>query len=225
MAKVTFRPLIFNVNAPEAIVTREGRMAARNVLRGKSLEDQLRIGRLLKRGHDIACRQAGLPNTTSGAAGRGYNEAMSRWLQSEPDLAALGRDLRGDALYLIIHWRITEHIIAELDDYQRQRMAANGLRKLVEAVFNPKRAKLKGQSPYERLVAMFGGIGLLGTETEGVVISDLRVFGDWLRFIGYQLPDKYVAPPAEGEAPPPAENATVGLEPDEGEGEGEPTAK
>jgi hypothetical protein len=34
------------------IITREGRAAARDIIKGESLEGQLKIGRLMRRGHD-----------------------------------------------------------------------------------------------------------------------------------------------------------------------------
>jgi hypothetical protein len=121
MAKIDFRPLAFNVNAPPEIVTREGRKAAREIAQGKSLERQLQIGRLMLRGHDIACRKAGLPNAAHGRLGRAYNEALSEWLKGEPDLARVSPDIRNppvfrDWLKANWHYPPTSTDLAPVDD-------------------------------------------------------------------------------------------------------------
>jgi hypothetical protein len=188
LAKDTFAPLDFDINAPPEIVQREGRRAVRDLVRSRSLLTQLRIGRLAKPGHEYACARVGVPNTTYGNLGGPYTAAFNEWVRdNEPTLSQADKNVRADATYLVINWRKTRDVIERLTPFQRQRIAANGLRDLVEAELNPVKAKLHktlktaGPTSAQRMAMLLARLGLEAREDDDAAIVDLPALIDFLK--------------------------------------------
>jgi hypothetical protein len=176
-----FLPLVFKVNVDDTVAVREGVQAARNIVSGRDLADQLKVGRLCLIGHKIALRHAGLSdNLGIGRHGRGYNEAFAAWLMSLPTaVGEVSEDDRIAAMKVCFNWHIAEPTLQRLDDAARQRLRVRGLWEKVEREMEPRpplreprQERPRPDDQYARLFAMVAAVGLRPGADDKLVLVD-----------------------------------------------------
>jgi hypothetical protein len=108
----------------------EGEQAADRLVRGQTLDDQLKVARALTVGRRVAMNETG----SNAPAGKPYIVAFNRWLAKHPRLAAINHTVRAAALWCIDpdNWPKVEAALAKLDDQTRMRATLRGLRAQIE---------------------------------------------------------------------------------------------
>ena len=228
MAAPKYLPLTISLNVPDEEALNEARKALRNIKRGASLADDLKLVRalIIGRRHAMQAAQTNRPD------GRGYNEAFSSWLKQE-GFDTIGEQPRRAMLYLGEHWGDTLALIEKLHNEEPdilEEIGPRGLRDRVKAQMEgalnaPKGQKPPKEKPYNYGDGAWRAMGKHGLTfdkaTETFVVADEARFFAWAQHVlGKSMLRDGVDPEAEYTDAPPARDADdPGPEVDAGEAE------